>query len=246
MEPQQILVVAGAYFLAGFVKGLAGLGFSTTALPFLVLALGLKAALPLVIIPSIASNLMVMRSAGEFRRTFRRFWLLYVAAVPGLLIGLRLLSVLDPRNSTAVLGTVLILYCGLALAQPNLRLPMRLAWPWSGPVGFVTGIVNGLTGSQVIPVLPFLLSLHLETNRFLQATNSFFTMSSLVMGVGLTTLGLMTPNAVAASLAGLVPVWLGIRAGAAARRSLSPQGFRTGVLLVLALLGASLLFSPSI
>ena len=97
----------------------------------------------------------------------------------------------------------------------------------------------------LVPVLPFLLSLHLETNRFLQATNSFFTVSSLVMGVGLTTLGLMTPNAVVVSLAGLVPVWLGIRGGTAARRSLSPQGFRTGVLLVLALLGASLLFSPS-
>lgn len=245
MEPLQILTVVVAYVLAGCVKGLTGLGFSTTALPFLVLALGLKDALPLVIIPSTVSNLLVMRAAGSFRRTFRQFWLLYGAAVPGLFIGLRLLSTLDPGHSTAVLGMVLILYCALALAHPNLRLPARLARPVSGPVGFVTGMVNGLTGSQVMPVLPFLLSLHLEPSRFLQATNSFFTISSLVMGAGLATLGLMTPVAVAISLAGLIPVWVGVKAGARARLALSPEGFRKGVLVVLALLGVSLLFSAS-
>lgn len=245
MEPLQILVVAGAYFVAGLVKGVTGLGFSTTALPFLVLALGLTHALPLVILPSMASNLMVMRAAGHFCSTFRQFWILYVAAIPGLLVGLRLLATLDTGYSTAVLGIVLVLYSVLALAQPDLRLPRRLARPVSGPVGFVTGIVNGLTGSQVMPVLPFLLSLHLETDRFLQATNSFFTMSSLVMGAGLTTLGLMTPEAVAVSLIGLVPVWLGIKTGSAGRLLLSPQAFRTAVLLVLALLGVSLLLTPS-
>ena len=60
------------------------------------------------------------------------------------------------------------------------------------------------------------------------------------MAVGLATLGLMTPVAAAVSLVGLVPVFLGIKVGTTVRRLLSPQGFRTAVLLVLALLGATL------
>ena len=241
MEPLQLLIVAGAFFFAAFVKGVTGLGFSTTALPFLVLALGLKATLPLLIIPSLASNLIVMRDAGHFRSTLKQYWRLYVAAVPGLLVGLTLLSQLDPRHSTAVLGAVLMLYCAFALAQPNFRLALRLARPLSAPVGLATGIVNGLTGSQVMPVLPFLLSLHLEANRFVQAINIFFTVSSLVMAAGLATLGLMTPAVALASLAGLVPVLLGVKAGTIVRRWLSAKAFRTTVLVVLALLGASLI-----
>ena len=55
-EPNMLLSVAAVVFLAAFVKGVTGLGFSTTALPFLVLTIGLKETLPLLIIPSILSN----------------------------------------------------------------------------------------------------------------------------------------------------------------------------------------------
>lgn len=241
MEPLQLAIVAAAFFFAAFVKGVTGLGFSTTALPFLVLALGLKSTLPLLIIPSLASNLIVMRDAGHFRSTLKQFWLLYVAAVPGLIVGLTLLSTLDPRHSTAVLGAVLIVYCAFAMAQPNFRIALRLARPLSMPVGLATGVVNGLTGSQVMPVLPFLLSLQLDPSRFIQAINIFFTISSLVMAAGLAKLGLLTPAVALASLAGLVPVFLGVKAGGTVRRWLSPQAFRIAVLIVLALLGASLI-----
>ena len=241
MEPLQLLIVASAYFFAAFVKGITGLGFSTTALPFLVLALGLKTTLPLLIIPSVVSNLIVMHGAGHFRSSLRQFWLLYASALPGLVVGLSLLATLDPGHSTAVLGAVLIVYCTFALARPDFRLATRLVRPLSAPIGLTNGIVNGLTGSQVMPVLPFLMSLHLEPDRFVQAANIFFTVSSLGMAVGLATMGLMTPGAVAVSLAGLVPVFFGIKIGTTVRRSLSPPRFRIAVLLVLALLGATLI-----
>lgn len=240
MEPRQLAVVAGAYFIAALVKGVTGLGFSTTALPFLVLALGLKATLPLLLIPSIVSNVIVMRSAGRFRSTLGRYWLLYISAVPGLLIGLTLLSTVHPARSTAVLGAVLVLYSGLSLFRPDLRVPQRLIGPLSIPVGLANGVVNGLTGSQVMPVLPFLMSLHLPPDRFVQAANIFFTVSSLIMASGLITLGLMTPTVAAISVVGLLPVFLGVRVGTMVRRTLSPRGFRNGVLLVLAVLGVSL------
>ena len=66
MENGDILVVCGAFLFAGLVKGTTGLGFATTALSFLVYAIGLKEALPLLIVPSVVSNLIVMRDAGHF------------------------------------------------------------------------------------------------------------------------------------------------------------------------------------
>ena len=57
-------------------------------MPFLVYALGIKATLPMLIIPSVASNLIVMRDAGHFRPTLHRFRWLYVSALPGIVLGL--------------------------------------------------------------------------------------------------------------------------------------------------------------
>lgn len=60
---EMILIIACAYLVAAFVKGATGLGFSTSALPILALGLGLKSAMPLVIIPSLVSNAIVMMQA---------------------------------------------------------------------------------------------------------------------------------------------------------------------------------------
>ena len=117
-----LLSIAAVFFFAAFVKGVTGLGFSTTALPFLVLSIGLKETLPLLIIPSILSNLLVMRSAGHFRVSCLRFWPLYIATLPGIFVGLILLKRLDSYTCAAVLGGVLIIYSALALSNPSFRL----------------------------------------------------------------------------------------------------------------------------
>lgn len=239
-SPNELAIIAAAFFFAAFAKGTTGLGFSTTCLPFLVYAIGLKATLPLLIIPSLASNIIVMRDAGHFKETVWRFWPLFLMALPGVVIGLWLLNSVDARSAAAVLGIVLVAYCIFALANPHLRLPAGLEKPLAPFVGFATGILNGLTGSQVMPVLPYLLSLNLEPNRFVQAINCSFTLSSLVMAAGLAKLGLMTLETALVSSFGLVLVWAGIRLGTRVRSMLSPEVFRVIILLFLMLLGASL------
>ncbi len=238
--PTELAIIAATFFFAAFTKGTTGLGFSTTCLPFLVYAIGLKAALPLLIIPSLASNIIVMRDAGHFRETVIRFWPLFITAVPGVAVGLWLLDILDPRLAAAILGGVLFAYCLFALARPDLRLPQPLEKPLAPIVGVSTGVLNGLTGSQVMPVLPYLLSLDLEPNRFVQAINCSFTLSSLVMAAGLTQLGLLTLETAAISALGLILVYLGIKLGSRVRRILSPEIFRVIVLVFLMVLGGSL------
>jgi uncharacterized membrane protein YfcA len=248
VDPLALAIALTAYFYAAFVKGLTGLGFSTSCIAWLVLAFGLHEALPLLIIPSVASNLMVMVEAGHFRESARRFWPLYLSLLPGLLLGLWLLGHINPQSGAAILGVVLIGYSLFALAQPDVVLPPRLERPLGPLTGILTGLVNGMTGSQVMPVLPYLMALRLDPARFVQAINIAFTLSSLVMVLGLSRLGLMTWHAAAISAIGIVPVYFGVRLGAKTRRRLSPDQFRLAVLALLAVLGAILialrLFQP--
>lgn len=241
MDAASIALAFTAYFIAAFVKGTTGLGFSSTCLPILVLGVGLKEALPLVLLPSVSSNIFVMATSGHFKEMTRRFWPMYLASIPGVALGLYLLAVIDARIATAALGVVLIAYCLFALASPNWRLPAGMEGPLKIPVGFSTAIVNGLTGSQVMPVLPYLLALPLTPAQFIQSLNISFTFASAVMALGLSKLGLMTVDRALVSFVGLLPVLAGVALGTRVRRWLSPDSFRKTVLAVLLMLAALLL-----
>ena len=85
-----------------------------------------------------------------------------------------------------------------------------------------------------------MLSLRLEADRFVQAVNIGFTLSSLVMVFGLSQVGLLNWSTLLFSVAGIVPAILGSWVGAILRRRLPDTRFRLFVLSVLIVLGAIL------
>lgn len=206
MDGTDYAFILTAYVVAAAIKGLTGIGFSTSCLPIMALRLDLKIAIPLVIIPSIVSNIAVMIQAGRFREAIGRFWPLYAASVPGLLIGLAVLVAINADAAKAILGLVLIGYAVWALSNKSFSLSRERERTLKIPTGFFTGFVNGITGSQVMPVLPFLLSLDLHKNSFVQALNISFTLSSLIMLFGLNQLGYLPANTFLVAVIGLIPV----------------------------------------
>ena len=151
------------------------------------------------------------------------------------------LSWIDGAYAAAVLGMMLLIWCAFSFAAPQLRLPDRLERPLAPLSGFLTGIVNGVTGSQVMPAVPFLMSLKLERNLFIQAVNCSFTLSSLVMAAGLGLLDLFAREDLLISALGTCVVFAGLRVGARVRENLSEALFRNVVLLMLSVMAASLI-----
>jgi len=229
-----------AAFVSACLKGVTGLGFSTICLGLLASVVDVKLAIPAVLVPSLSSNVLVMVEARGFRAALRRFWPLYLAAVPSLAVGLLLLSRVDGTEVRRVLGAVLLLYALWALASPRLHLPAGAERWLNVPVGLANGFINGLTGSQVMPVLPYLMSLRLDPGTFVQSINIAFTASSLVMLAGLFGVGLMDLHLLAASALAVVPVAIGIHLGARVRRRLPERSFRVVVLALMVGLGLNL------
>jgi len=238
MEPFIIACIFATFFFAAFLKGTAGLGFATTCLGVMAAYLDMRLAIPLVIIPSLLANGMVMADAGGFGRVWRKFWLMYAAAVPGLCAGLWLLGTSSGVLPRTVLGTAMVLY-GLWGLWGG-RLDLRHTPGSAVAVGLSTGLINGLTGSQIMPILPYLISLNISKDELVQAINTSFTVASLIMLVGLGKLGLLTTDAMIVSALGVVPVGLGIWLGGRVRRLLPEPVFRQVVMVLLILLGAGL------
>ena len=241
MDEIDLIFILTAYIVAASIKGLTGIGFSTSCLPIMALRLDLKVAIPLVIIPSIVSNIVVMIQAGRFREALKRFWPMYLASIPGLLIGLSILVAINVSAAKAILGLVLIVYVSWALANKHLALSEKWERILKPPAGFFTGFINGLTGSQVMPSLPYLLSLNLHKNDFVQAINISFTLSSLIMLVGINRLGHLPPSTFMLAVGGLIPVLTAVYIAGKLQHKLTGESHRKLVLGFLLVMGLILL-----
>lgn len=234
-------IILCVLFGAALVKGITGLGFATSAIPMLALFLGVKAAIPLVLIPSLASNLILMRRAGDLPSVARQFRWLYGGAILGVVGGLLLLTHITGGTAEVILGGVLLLYCLYAWAQPDAQMPPHPEQPTGAAVGLLTGLVNGLTGAQTIPLVPYLLSLNLTPSRIVQASNISFSLSSITMLIGVGAVGWLTSGTLFLSAIGLIPTYLGVMLGSRIRDRLNPRAFKRLVILVLGASGLSLI-----
>ena len=241
MDTQTIVIVLGSFLVSAFLKGFTGLGFSTICLGILSMFMDLKLAIPLVFLPSLCSNIIVMVQAGRFFEALRRFWPLFLSAVPGLVIGILLLSHSSSDGPRALLGVVMLSYGIWALKNEIVPITERQEKLLLAPVGFISGIVNGVTGSQLMPIMPYLLSVKMDRDIFIQTINCAFTLNTLVMIAGLGKLGLVTLPVLYLSGAGIIPVALGIFLGGLLRKRITDVIYRKAVLVLLVIMGFNLL-----
>ena len=241
MNDTGIFIAGAGLLLAGIIKGATGIGYSTCALPFLAVAVGLRNAIALVVVPAIVSNIATMWSLGRFEATMRRFWPFYLAIMPGIAIGSAVLSVIDVAIAGQLLGLLTLTYVGLAWLKPDLALPGHWERPLALPAGFINGILTGLTGSQIMPLMPYFMSLRLKRDDQTQAINLAVTLASGILAIVLMRSGVMTPNLMLASCLGAIPAVIGVALGNRMGQLLSAPTFRQLSLATLAILALPLL-----
>ncbi|MEM7358794.1 MAG: sulfite exporter TauE/SafE family protein [Pseudomonadota bacterium] len=231
-----------ALISSAFIKGSLGLGFSTICLAILANVLELKTAISIVVIPSLISNVMVMIEAGNFRVSLRTFAWMLLMAVPGMLVGLQILRQADNSLSLTILSGVLVIYGCWGLLNRHFRIDERLIPRLNPVIGFFTGTVNGATGSQIFPIMPYLLSLNISKDVLVQTINMSFSLSSLIMLSALYYMNALDTASLFTYSLGIVPVMAGVWLGGKVRRRLSEQRFRQAVMVLIIVLGVLLLF----
>lgn len=241
MDVTHIGLTAIGLFLAGIVKGTTGLGFSSCALPFLVLTMGLKSAMAMVILPALATNISVAFTTGHLRESITRFGVLYLAMLPGIAVGVGLLIWVQQAVAVHTLGAVIVMYCSWSLLSPEAQLSTVAARRLQVPTGFVNGVLTGLTGSQVLPLFPYMMALQLDQARMVQAVNVAVLISSCVLMLGLVSTGIASRELVLGSLAAILPAVTGAEAGRRLREFIPARQFRPAILVVLFLTGAGML-----
>lgn len=220
-----LFFIAATFLVAGWVKGVVGMGLPTVAMGALGLAMPPVQAAALLVIPSLVTNVWQLLAGPAFGRVLRRLAWMIVFVCLGTALGIRFLTS-DTRWPSLALGSVLAIYALLALFLPRLSVAARHE-PVLGPViGAATGVLTGATGVFVVPAVPYLSALGLTKDELIQALGLSFTISTVALALALGASGSYPRDLAIASLAAVVPALAGMFLGQVVRDRLDPQVFR--------------------
>jgi uncharacterized membrane protein YfcA len=241
MDIELIGIVFLTFVLSGGVKGAVGFGMPTVAVALLGTTLGVREAIPLVSLPALIANIWQIDFGKGLLPLLQRFWSLNLTIAVGIWLGTAFMTSVDANWLSTGLGAVLVLYAILAMTALRLQVS-RAAEPYLSPVmGLVSGIVAGLSGSIIVPLVFYLQALELDRDAFVRVVSVALLVASGFWSAALVSEGLLTWHHALISLAALIPASLGQWGGSWLRRRTDQERFRTWIFIALLLMGLNLL-----
>ena len=237
LDSAALAVIIGTFFIAGTVKGVIGLGLPTVSLGILAAAIDLPAAMALLLVPSLITNVWQAAVGGNGLIILRRIWPFHLMATAMDWVGAMALTRVDLTLLSGLLGVVLVTYAALSLGGIRIVIDARQE-TWAGPLlGMANGILTGMTGSFVVPGVMFLQSIGLSKDMLIQAMGILFTLSTLALAIALQGNNFLTAELGLVSLAALLPAGIGMIFGQRIRGHLSETLFRQVFFIALLMLG---------
>jgi uncharacterized membrane protein YfcA len=185
-----VLASIAAVLLAALVKGAIGFGFPTLGTPLLALAVDVKTAVALLVIPNLVMDSLQLRRSSPIGDAPRRLAPLLVFTMIGTVIGTKLLVMLSPRTVTLLLGGFILGYVLLDLARFSPRVPKSWELRLAAPVGLAAGIMGGITNAPGTAIALYFVALGMEKREFVRSIAFTFL---VVKTVQLVTLDLVRP-----------------------------------------------------
>ena len=234
---EHILLALAVFLIAGVVKGLVGMGLPTITIALTSLVLPLSDTIALIALPTIFTNLWQAAVGGKFRVILRRQWPLIVPLAVMLYLTMWTIGRKAPDWAFLVLAIVLVVYSALGLFRIRLQIHADLEKPLAPVIGVISGVVAGLVGVPVIPLMPYLQGLDIKPTELVQTLGVVLCATSVTLTVSLLRFGLLDgPHAIVSAIA-VVPAIAGMWVGTRVRLKLSVEQFRLAVLWALLLTG---------
>ncbi len=232
-----LILIAVVFALAGFVKGVIGLGLPTVSMGLLAVAMTPVQALTIVIAPALVTNIWQTFVGPYLRDIIRRLWPLMLGTAIAIWSCGELMIGPYARYGPLVLGILLAVYAIVSLVKFQFTVsPANERWI-GGIVGLITGAIAAATGIQVIPSMPFMQSIGMEKDELVQALGVYFTVATSAQALNLSSAGLLNASTALPGVVAMVAAFAGMFLGQAVRDRMQPAAFRRWFLIAMLLLG---------
>ena len=169
--------IAVVMLAAGLLQGALGFGFPFVATPLIAMVSDMRTAIVVVLLPTLATILVVLLTSGPLGVTLRRFWMMPLYMIAGAGAGTWLFVSAPDAPYTLLLALITFVYLGFDKLG-------RTDWPlvrrnerWFGPVsGLTAGVFEGTANVAAPPLIILYLSLNLTPAMLVQALNICFVM----------------------------------------------------------------------
>ena len=237
MAHSLLIFIAAVFLLAGFVKGVIGLGLPTVSMGLLAVAMPPAHALAIVIAPGILTNIWQTFAGPYFLGIVKRLWPLLLSLAVGIWLNADMMTGPYARYGTILIGVLLVIYAIVSLRKVAITVRPRDEKWVGGVIGFVTGVISAATGVQVIPSMPFMQALGMKKDELIQALGVFFTIATVAQAFNLSAAGILDESTALPGVVALAASFSGMAIGQAVRTRLEPETFRHWFLIAMILLG---------
>ncbi|NNH39001.1 sulfite exporter TauE/SafE family protein [Acinetobacter terrae] len=219
--------IIAVFAIAGMIKGTIGLGLPAVSMGLLTIFISPFQAATLLIVPSMITNFWQLFAEGHVLKLVLRFWPLLLGIIVGSIWSIFPTLGHGEFQSEALLGGMLALYGVYGLFSKNIP-NLAPHEKWLSPIiGYLGGALTVATGVVVIPVVPYLQSLHLKRDDLVQSLGLAFTTSTICLAVFLHQNPVEDiPIDYKMSLIALLPALVGMWLGTKIRYRISEQKFR--------------------
>ena len=239
----QLFFCASVVTVAFAVRGGTGFGGGAIAVPMLALVFPLQVTVPVVTVLNMLSS--IGHGIADWRHiVWRAIWRVMPGSLIGVLVGLYMLGLFDPKPLGRALGAFVMLYAlyVLLLAGRQVNVPKR----WLPMVTVLTstsaGFVGALFGGAAGPLyVIYLNALHLGRDAFRVTITSIMLCQGVTRLIGYAVMGLYDRHVLLLLAAALPMMLVGSWLGARLIRRFDPAWFNRAVGIVLLASGAALL-----
>jgi len=228
------LLVIGVIFFSTLIRSTFGFGNALIAMPLLVLLMGVKSASPLVALVGLMIS-MLMLIDGWQGLQWKEILILLAASLPGIPVGLLLLTSVPESIVRSILGLILIGFGVYNLS--GIQLP-SLSMRWLVlPFGLLAGILGGAYNTNGPPIIIYAVLQGWNKDQFRVSLQGFFLVSNLMIIAGHGLAGLWTPEIGIYFLACILPVGLAVYLGGRISSRFSEDQFNRTIYVFLVLTG---------
>ena len=232
------LIILGAFFIAGIIKGFLGIGLPPAAMVMLTLVIETPIAISLLTLPIIFTNLFQYWGCKSRLEIAKKYWLFAVSIMASIFF-MSLFIMSFPKSIISV--TIGVAMISFSLSQMfGAKISFGNSSMWHFVMGTFAGVLGGLSSIWSPPVAMYLLARNVSKAEFIGATGFLFLAGSVPLAIGLGFAGVLTINTILHSLIGLISVLAGFWIGEWLRGFAQQHVFRKIVLWVFLIMGARL------
>ncbi|MEM8790510.1 MAG: sulfite exporter TauE/SafE family protein [Pseudomonadota bacterium] len=230
------------WLAAGTIKGTVGIGMPTAAVGMMSQVIDPRAAIAMVVVPSMLTNAWQVWRSGDIMGAVGRYrWFLLFLVGMILIVSLGFTARVPTDTLIFVLGCIVVIFSVMSLGWAPPVIPERHDRTGQIIAGGIAGGLGGLTAIWAPPMIVYLTGRRVERDEFVRASGLIIFSGTMPLLFTFSQNGMMDRDDFMLGVAMTIPAMIGFQIGEKIRGYLDTERFRTVVLVLFLLLGLNLI-----